>query len=268
MEASRKALELDPSLAEVYASLAFARLFYDWDWDGAEQSFRQSIARGPAYPTARQWYAQLLAARRRHAEAAAEIQRALSLDPLSLIINITVPLLHYFAREYDTAIGLARRTLDLDPGFGVGHWNVGLSYQQKGMLEQAIASFRTAISLSPFKTTMTATLGHALARSGDEAAARAILADLEREATHRYVSPLDRALVHTGLGEHEIAFQCLTRALAERSSRLIFLDVEPMFDALRPDPRFGLLLEKLGLSPGDQVSTSANSEKSGSGRSA
>jgi serine/threonine-protein kinase len=267
MAASRKALELDPSLAEVYASLAFARLFYEWDWTGAEQGFRQSIARGPSYPTARQWYAQLLAARGRHEEAAAEIRQALALDPLSLIINITVPLMHYFAREYDTAIGLALRTLDLDPGFGVGHWNVGLSYQQTGRMAQAIASFRTAISLSPFKTTMTATLGHALAQSGDLAGARSILADFAQEATHRYVSPLDRALVHTGLGEHDLAFQCLDQARAERSSRMIFLGVEPMFDALRPDPRFAALLERLGLAPGDQASSAAKSEKSGSGRS-
>jgi len=268
IEASRKALEFNPSLAEVYASLAFARLFYDWDWSGAEEGFRQSIARGPSYPTARQWYAQLLAARRRHAEAAAEIQQALLLDPLSLIINITVPLLHYFAREFDVAIGLARRILDLDPGFGVGHWNIGLSYQQKGLLDQAIASFRTAISLSPFTTTMTATLGHALARSGDATGARAILADLERDANSRYVSPLDRALVHTGLGENDLAFHCLALAQADRSSRLIFLDVEPMFDSLRPDPRFTLVLARIGLAPVDQARTSANSEKSGSGRSA
>lgn len=151
------------------------------------------------------------------------------------------------------------KTLDLDPGFGIGCWNLGLSYQQKGMHDLAIESFRRAISLSPFKTTMTATLGHALARAGDQAAARTIVTQLERDGGERYVSPLDLALVHTGLGEHDLAFRCLDLARAEHSSRLIFLGVEPMFDSLRPDPRFIALLQDLGLEAGAQASASAKS---------
>jgi tetratricopeptide (TPR) repeat protein len=140
-----KALELDDTLAEAHSSLAFAKLFYDQDWAGAEHHFKRAIELNPNYAPAHQWYAiNYLLPLKRLDQSFTEVKRAQQLDPLSLIINASVGWQYYQARQYDQAIEQYRKTLELDPNFVTGHLWLGQVYEQKAMFEEALKEFQTA----------------------------------------------------------------------------------------------------------------------------
>jgi serine/threonine protein kinase len=250
-KAAAQAVALAPQLAEGYASQAFVKQYYDWDWAGAEADFKHAIALNPKYPTARQWYAQNLITSGRSEEAIGQVRLAAELDPLSLIIVVTRALISYYAGRYEDTVAEARRTLDLEPSFGAGYSNVGLASLQLGRHEEAIASLRKAASHSHFRTMVAAQLAHALARGGDRPAAVAILADMRLAAAERYVSPYEFAWVHAGLDDSESALASLEEAHAERSSQMVFLRVDPLFRALRGDPRFQSVLDRVGAPGGE-----------------
>jgi len=245
--AAIKALEIDDTLAEAHTALARIKLNYDWDWSGAERDFKRAIELNPNYPTGHHWYAWYLAAMERHTEAIAEMKRAQELDPLSLVINTDVGWIFYYARQYDQAIAELQKTLEMDPDFVRAHLRLGLSYLQKSMNKEAIETLQKATDISERSTEIVAFLGYAYAISGNKSEAQKILNDLQEGSRRRYVSPYYIAVIYTGLGEKEQAFKWLEKAYEERSGRLVYLEVEPMFDPLRADPRFTDLLRRVGL---------------------
>ncbi|MGH9814035.1 MAG: tetratricopeptide repeat protein, partial [Candidatus Acidiferrales bacterium] len=245
--AALKALELDPNLGEAHASLAAAYQYYDWDWAAAEREFRRAIELNPNYASAHQWYANYLVMFGRHAESLAEARRARELDPLSLIINVTFGWRFYFARRYDDALAQHRKTAELDPNFALARYSLGMTYEQKGMYEAALAEFRRALALSGDDPHALANLGHVYALAGNRVEARSVLAQLEQLAKKKYVPPYYVAEIYVALGEKEPAFRWLEKAYEERSSRLVFLKVEPRLDPLRDDPRFQDLVRRMNF---------------------
>jgi DNA-binding SARP family transcriptional activator len=247
--AAGKALQLDPSLAEAHASLAYTSLYYDWDWAAAEAEFQRALAINPNYATAHHWYHELLTALGRFEEQMAEILLAQELDPLSLIINTDVGWGLYYARSYDRAIEQLQRTLELDANFSVAHLILGLAYAQQDSLREATSSIERAIDLSGGtpSTLAVAALGYVHARSGRQADARSVLKRLETLPRAGYVSDYCRAMVLTGLNDSRSACERLERAIEERYDRLIYLNVEPIFDGLREDARFQRLVATIGL---------------------
>ena len=145
--AAMKALEGDASLAEAYSSLAFVEHHYDWDWSKAKQHYERSIALNSGYATAHHWYAEYLTEMGFHDEAMAEIRRAHELDPLSLIIDMNVGRLLYYARRYDEAIEALRQSLRIDPDFVWSHIYLGLAYGQKGMWTESDAEYQQVRAL-------------------------------------------------------------------------------------------------------------------------
>ncbi|MCI0525947.1 MAG: tetratricopeptide repeat protein, partial [Nitrospira sp.] len=221
-DAAVKALEIDNTLAEGYTSLGLIKLLHDWDWSGAESAFKQALERNPNYAPVHQWYTWYLSAMGRHDEAIAEIQKALELDPLSLIINRDVGLTLYFARRYDPAIEQYRKTLEMDPNFNVAYWGLGLAYLQKKMYEEAIPAFQKARSPG--------VLGYAYALSGKKDEAQKVLSHLKEQLKQRYVQSYFLAVIYAGLDEKDQAFQWLQKAYEERSPYLIWLQVDPLYD--------------------------------------
>ena len=244
-----KALEIDNTLAEPHASLALARMIYDWDWTGAEREFQRSIELDSNYATAHAWYATALAATGRTEQAVALRRRAQQLDPLSLIISTGVGWELHFARRYDEAIEQIQKALEMDPNFGRGRYLLGLPYEQKAMYREAIAEFQRAVELSGGSPEMLGALGHAYAVSNNREKARQALADLRELSNRRYVAPFDTALIYTGLGDQERAFEWLEKAFEDRSYEMSLLKVDPRFDPLRTDPQFARLLRRMGLAP-------------------
>ncbi len=245
--AANRALATDSTLAEAHASLGFALARYDWDWIGAEREFQRAIELQPNYAIAHHWYALLLAMMGRFQAATIEINKAQDLDPFSLIINANIGWLLFFERKYDQALEQLQRTIEMDPNFMSAHVKLGWVYEQQGRYEQAIEQFQKALVLSGDEDNIIGLLGNSYALSGEKTEALKIIATLIAQSKHRYISCYWIAMIYTCLGEKENAFQWLNQALAERSSGLVWLKVEPKLDRLRSDPRFSDLLQKIGL---------------------
>ena len=247
-EAASRALELDDTLAEAHAPMAYSLANYYWDWPAAEKEFKRCLELKPGYATAHHWYGfSYLVVMGQLDEAIKELRRAFELDPLSLPISSNIGLLLYLARQYDQAIDQLTKTMEMDQNFVYSHWERALVYEQKGMYEEAIAGFEKAITLSGRGTLPVALLGHAYAVSGRRGEALAVIDQLNELSKRRYVSPYRVAAIHAGLGEKEQAFAWLDRACEERDGWLVWLNLDPVLDPVRSDKRFKRLLKKVGL---------------------
>jgi eukaryotic-like serine/threonine-protein kinase len=247
-DAALKALQIDDSLAEAHASLAWVMALYDWDWTGAAREFQRAIALNPNYATAHQWYGIVLWNTGRLDEAMTEERRALELDPLSTIINRNVGDVLLFQKQYDQAIEQYRRTLEIDPTFNSALNNRALTYIQKGMFAEAIAEYQKAAGRGGAPTQG---LAYAYARAGRRAEAEQMLGRLQALSSERYVSAMTSARVYAGLGQTDQAFEWLEKAQADHSisAQTFGIKVDPTFDPLRSDPRFAELLRSINLQP-------------------
>jgi serine/threonine protein kinase/Tfp pilus assembly protein PilF len=247
-ENARRAVAMDPSLAEAHTTLGLTFAAYDRDWVAAEQAFRRAITIAPEYSTARQWYAvALLAPLRRFDEALAEIEHARSLDPLSLAVGATVGVIQSFAGQHEAAISTLRETLELEPGFGMAHFFLGQAYASAGRAAEAAGSAERAIALTGGTPEMLALLAQARVASGDRARGEALLGDLLRLRERRYVSAALVAQVRVSLGLHDDAIEDLERALASGDPEMLYLNVRAAYGPLRETPGFTRLLERAGL---------------------
>ncbi len=242
--ATRRALELDETLGEAHASLGLISMNSDWDWPAAEREFRRAIELNPNYATAHQWYGEFLAYMGRFDEAIAEVRRAHELDPLSLIISTDVAKVYALARRYDEAVAQYQRALEMDPGFAEAHGLLAMTYSVTGRHEAAERELRQIKDLgeSPMYLSW---LVYAYGAAGKKGEARDTLGQLQDLSRRTYVSPFWMAFAHTGLGEKDRAFKYFEQAFAEHAtSAAVSLKVSPIFDGLRPDPRFDDLLRR------------------------
>jgi len=246
-EAARQALALDSVLAEPYATLGYAALYYDWDWAAAEEAFRTSIRLDPGYPVAHQWYANHLTAMGRFDEALEEMRTASELDPLSMIAFSAIGWVHFYARDYEAAIEQFDATLRRDDDFRLAYLWKGQAYEAMGLPEEAVEHLRLSVERSGGGAASRAALARALRLGGRTAEARRILDALEEEGRSGYVPSYAIARAYVGMGDLDAALSWLRRAVDERSHSVAFLAVDPQLDALRPLPDFRDLLERVGL---------------------
>jgi TolB-like protein/DNA-binding winged helix-turn-helix (wHTH) protein/Flp pilus assembly protein TadD len=243
---ARKALELDPTLAEAHTSLAFVLMHYDWDFAAAEKEYLRAIDLNPNYPTAHQWYAVNLAATGRMDAALAELRHAQELDPLSLIISADIGELLGFARRYDDAAAQLQSTLRMDPNFLLAHYDLVTIYEYQQKYAEAAAHARKAMELAPGSLWAQGLLGSTYALNGQKYEARRVMASIQR-SPHIKDAALSLATIATCLGDKDAAFRWLQMARDERAGSLILMKIIPYWDPLRSDPRFVSLLHDLGL---------------------
>ena len=244
--AVRKALEIDPSLAEAHATLGLMRHEFEWDWEGSEREFKRAIEVNPNYATGHHWYSMFLSQMGRPEEGVAEARRAQQVDPLSPRANTVLCLNLYFARQYDNAIEAARRAFELDPDYMPAHWCTGMAYGQKGNFTEAIAELQRAVVLSGDSTELQAWLAYTYAVAGKRDAPLRILSHVRSVAKQQYVSPYRIAQIYTGLGDKDQAFEWWNKARDEHSQFLIYFAAWPANDSLRSDPRYRQLLHSMG----------------------
>jgi len=247
--AATRALDLDDSLAEAHAALAFTNLCFDWDWEGAEQRFKRSLELNPHYGPAHQWYSNLLAAQGRFDEAIVKIKRAQEINPLSLMDRSIAGWTYYHGRQYLLAERELIATLEIDRNFSNSHLLLGFVYERLGRHEEAINTLNRSMELMSGSTVPLPAMAYVLAACGRREEARAILEHLKKLSEQKYVSPYFLAWVHVGLGERDSAFKCLESAIELRDEWLIWLGTDPWLDYLRDDPRFADLLKQVGLKP-------------------
>ena len=245
--AATKALELDGTLPEPHASLAYVRFYYDWDWPKAEAEFKQAIALNPNYATAHDWYSYYLTAMGRPDEALAEVRRAQELDPLSLVISTDLGFQLYYNKRYDETIQQLRKTLEMNPKFPIAHLWLGRAYQQKGMYDEAISEYRQTDAALPDWVVTLAGIGNVEGVAGKKREARDMLAKLTALSQKKYVTPYGVALVYVGLGEKDHALNWLEKALEDRAHWLVWVRLDPRWNPLRDEPRFQKIVSHVGF---------------------
>lgn len=245
--AARRSIELNPRLAEAHTSLAFILYHHDWAWSQAEREFVRALELDPDAATARHWYAMFLATMGRIGDALAEVQCALELDPLSLVINAALGRVLHFARRFEEAVQQYLRTLELDPSFAEAHFDLGMSYEELGLYSEAQRELESAATLSGGNPTQLAELARCHALSGNGSEARRLLERLKGAPAQPARIAFDAAYVHLALGDRTRALECLEEACERRCGALVYIRVDPALDGLRSETRFQALMRRVGL---------------------
>ncbi len=245
--AANKAIELDDTLAEAHIALGVAVFWSDWNWKAAENQYKRALELNPTSADAYLYYAHLFSVLGRHTEALAEVKLARELEPLNLRINALEGQFLTHAGRSDEALARFHGIFELDPDFWLARTFAASAYIEKGMFAEAVAEARRARELFDGSSQPMAFEGYALARSGRRAEAEAVLDELLKLSTTRYVTAYHIALVYNGLNKRDETLAWLERAYEQRNPRMVFLNVEPKWNNLRDEPRFQELLRKVGF---------------------
>ncbi len=245
--AAMQALDLDDSLPEAHTSLGLVKEHFEWDWAGAEKEFKRAIELNPNLATAHHWYGDYLTNMGRFDEGIAETKKALELDPLSLIINTTMGWQLYLAGRNENAVEQLRKVLDIDPKFSPARRILEEVYAHTGKHKEAVAEREKALSLSG-SPELAASIEEDFTKSGYKGVLQSWLEGLTELSKHSYVSSYSIAESYMRMDQKQKAFEWLEKAYEEHDSALVSLAVEPMFENIRPDPRFKEILRRMKLS--------------------
>ena len=246
-QAVLKALELDETLGEAHGSLGFFRFLYDWDFSRAEEEFKRALSLTPGYAEAHHWYAIYLANVGRHDEANDHASRAIELDPLSLLMNMTPALNFYLSRQHDKAFEQLQKVIEMEPNFVAARSVMGNVLVQKGQFEDAIGEFKKVLELikgaAVPEASVKALMAHCYARWDKRSEALTLLEDISEVNPSPYLV----AGVYAALGDCDAAFEWLNKAYEQRDLQLVSLKVDPSLDGVRHDQRFPDLVDRVGL---------------------
>jgi adenylate cyclase len=247
-----KTLELDDSLAEAHISLALVKMFYEWDWDGALKSFNSALQLNPGAGYVHYYYSLYLRAIGNINQCVEEIEKAYSLDPLSLIINHTLGENYVFAERFQEARDQFIKTLELDSNFRSALWSLGYNYIYMNDYEKALETFLFAQSKTVGDTIGLkgqAPLGVIYAIMGRFDEVEKCLRILkEREAASIGVSfNFDYVMIYKALKDYDKVFYYLEKAFEERNGGILFIGKHPGWKDVQADPRFKNIMKKVGL---------------------
>jgi len=238
-----KALQLEPELGEAYAERAWTLLFYHWDFPGTERDFRHALEVDPSASSSHEGYADYFVAVGRFEEGLQEIRRARDLDPLSpLVITDYCNSLRY-ARRYDDALAQCTGALELDPSYV---WALEIAAEVQYMKADYAGAHKILARLGVSDAACVAMMDEIYGAHGVAGAFDSWLKTQKVEPSSFFLS-----LAYARLGRKDQAFASLEKAYEHRSEmhKMVFLGVDPRFDALRSDPRFDAFLRRVGLPP-------------------
>jgi adenylate cyclase len=250
MEAAERAISLNDALAECHNALGLVRMFYQWDWEGAEQSFLRAIGINPGLADVHHTYGLLKSFTGNIDDALREITLALSLDPLSLPIHNTLAGVYFTAERFGEAEEHNSRILEMDPTFRAAKNNLGWLHLARGKAEEAVRLFQETQRETGDELKGVTTLGFAYARSGRREEALECVRKLQKRQEVDPDSSLstDLALVYAGLDDRDSALRYLQQAVDDRLGGLVFFFTNPLLRNLRSDPRFARIAKSVGLS--------------------
>ena len=242
--AAKRALELDPSLAEAYGSVGMFRGWYDYDWNGCEAALARAVELNPSGAMLHVLFAMQLAAEGRFDEALAMRDMACRLDPAAMVVRGNASWILYLTRRMDQALADGRSLRHLDPSSAYGAFSHGLICAQAGQPDEAIAAFRDGVILSGRGSLYLVMLAYALAVGKRPDEARAVLAEVEGRTTE-FIWPMGLAFAYAHLGETDTALDHLERAYEERVGWMNLIGREPALDILRGHPRFEAIARRI-----------------------
>lgn len=242
-----RTLELDQTLPESHLGLAKLKFWYEWDWPGAEQEIKQTLALNPNNAEAHASYGYLFAIKGRQSEAITEANRALELDPLSLYITFHVAWIFWLIGQYDRWLEQGRKLIELEPHFFGAYWITGIECWLRGAYEEAISEFQKAVTFNAGPLALSY-VGCLYGLAGDREKAQQVLDELQTLSAKKHVQRYCFAMVYAGLGEMDRAFEWLEQAYEQREGVLVLLKpMPPLIPALDADPRLPGLLRRIGL---------------------
>jgi serine/threonine protein kinase/tetratricopeptide (TPR) repeat protein len=242
--AAKRALEIDPQLAEAHVCLAGNLVDYNWDWAGAEREFQIALRLNPNSSLAHSSYAHFLRQVGRLEDSIREGRRGTELDPASAQASFLLAQSLFEARRFDEAISQLRATLNLETRFWPAHLYLGKTMAELSRFPEALEELKNA---GNFTAEPRATMGYVYARMGRAADARKVLADLHEQEKTSYIAPTNFAKVYIGLGDNDQAFAWLEKGYQQRDFWLTFIKGDPIFYPLRADPRFRDLVHRIGF---------------------
>jgi TolB-like protein len=251
-KAARKALELDSAFAEAHTALALVNHHYHWKWEEAAAGYELAIELNPDHADTHLWYSWLLLALGRRDAAFDEIEQTMSIvqetDPHRLVaVHTTCAAAYYFGREYQRAVDECEKAKQLDPEYFMLHFIAGRAYMRLNQHAKAIAHLKQARTETGEMPLMDAALGLAYAVSGKKAETMKLAEAFKAAAKKRYIPPTYFGMLFAGLGDKDKAMMWLEKAYDDRADGLTWLNVEPMLDEVRSDPRFQNLIRRIGL---------------------
>jgi DNA-binding winged helix-turn-helix (wHTH) protein/tetratricopeptide (TPR) repeat protein len=246
-EAALRAVEIDDNLAEAHSSLGLLKVYYDYDWSGAEREFRKALRLNPDLVLGHQRFGSYLTFMGRFEESIRHYETALEIDPFSLQINMNLATTYYLRGEHERAISHLRKTNELEPNYMPTRFVLGCAYIQQGRLEEAIEEFKAIYKLDEEAYLALGFMGYTHALAGQRAEAETLLNILEEIAQRKYVSPYSMLVIHLELGPEERVFELLEQLYEEHNDWLVWFKVAPELKRLRNDPRFKDLLRRIGF---------------------
>jgi tetratricopeptide (TPR) repeat protein len=245
--AAETAIALDPDMGDAHASLASLYSDHDWQFDRAEAEFRRALKLDPNSVEAHTGYSYLLTIRRNFDEAIAHAKRAQELDPLSAVACVNGGLALEMAGRNEEAIRSLRETLRLYPDLTPAKLHLAETLAYSGHADEGAAVLREALRAKPSSPALLGVLAYILVRGGHRDEAISIVRNLEKRSATEPIAGLNIALPYVALGDFDRAFVWLNKACDNRVPLIRIVNSEPGFEPLRKDPRFALLLKRIGL---------------------
>jgi TolB-like protein/Flp pilus assembly protein TadD len=246
--AALRALEIDDTLGEAHAALAWPMAVYEWNWLDAERECRRAIELSPGSSSVLMWSSSVLVLMGQHEDAISMAKRAIDLDPHWIYLRANVAKVLLTVRRIDEAVNVLEQAIALDPEDAYTHFLLGVIYSHKGDHERAIAKMEWAIDqFGPEDRRSRAYLGVIYAAAGRRNEALAILEELEQVSRKKWVSPVAIAALLASLGDTDRMFSWLETAYQQRDPDLPHLKVNPLLDPIRTDPRYEDLMRRINL---------------------
>jgi tetratricopeptide (TPR) repeat protein len=244
---AEEARRLDPSMSSGWRVLAMVHHMLDWNHQQSEREFRRAIELNPRDAVALSWYGDFLTDMRRFDEARVSYKRSLDVTPRWLEPAIFSSNIHTYMGQPALAILEQRRTLETEPNYGLGVHYLGRSYLASGDFPMAIAYLRKSNELMGSVPFTLGDLGYALAVGGQRDEAVRLRDELIGRRTKGYYPAFPIAQIEMGLGHTDAALTWLESAVGERHTGFYLPSVEPIWNAVRRDPRFRALMTKMNL---------------------
>jgi len=250
--AALRAIELEPTLSEAYAVLAWIQVGYEWNLDAASQELRYAVELNPNDSPAHHHYAYCLWIMGKPEAAVEEMKKAWRLDPLSLFFNDEMGVAFGWRQEHDQSIQWFQKAIELDPNWIPAHMDLGIAYVKSARYEEGIAEMKRAMLLPGgaeafYSASGRLWLAWAYAAAGNKHLAKNILNEVLKDRNRTHFAALDVARDYVALGNKDAAFAWLERAYTAHERDVVFLARMDEFAPVRSDPHFTDLLRRIGM---------------------
>jgi len=246
--AAQRALDLDPTQAEVHYVDAFVKWF-DWDWKGAEEAFKRAIEINPNYPETRAQYSQLLAILKRPEEAIVQAQQAIELDPLNPVIMGLYGSTFSMVGRYDEGMAMAHKELRMSPNSSLGLQILWWGHHYKGEYDQAFEgakAYYTAMGLAPVVEIME----EGYETGGYFEAMRGAAESMASAAQEQYIQPYWLAILFAIAGEKEKCLDWLEKGYETKDPMHAYFTELELRGMIHDEPRYQDLLRRMNLPVG------------------